>query len=186
LGVAVPALYGSSALIIDFAEPQIPPGAGPDSIPQFNGITPKGTVLGGQYSTVGVTFSVTNGVNYISNTAFMGPFAGAPGGNFLTVNTMPVGSTPNAVLTMTFTGVISTYPGAGITFFLADTNVSPDPRVVVRSYDASNNFIEEVQLHQPFGNLGFTHGQVHRVEFIDAGGDGFILGNLVLSLLVGP
>src|SRR6185295_14337902 len=150
-------------------------GYGPDSIAP--GQSPKGTLLTNQYATAGIIFSAdTHAVAYVTSTTLVGGLVSPAGGNILAVNTVPDRNNPPAVLTASFvdtaTGAPGTVDATTFSVFVSDSNDTPDPRVIVRTFGADGGFLEEQDLHSLGTTLRLSVGRIATVEFIDNGGDG--------------
>lgn len=170
----------ASGIVVDFSQPGIQAGCAPgtDFASYFPPGCTVGTTITNQYDPL-VDFTTANGINYVVDQSVFGTYPGAPtGGNYLAVNTTPVFGSPVAVLTATFN---TDYSGDLISFYLADSNPIPNPRVIVQSFDSLGNLIETVDLTTVGATLHLTTGNVHSVKFFDNGGDGFVLDNLIVE-----
>ena len=142
------------------------------------GLSP-GNSLTTQLASLGVLFSITDGTDVIGS-------GSGPAGSNITVQYLGVGSSVSqtAHLNIEFvdpanSAVDGWVDGSTIFFDLWDTNVDPSPRVTVNAYDLSNVLLGTYNLTSLYENNGggFT-GNVHRLEFVDNGGDGHVLDNL--------
>jgi hypothetical protein len=174
----------ASASGITFNEAGLVPGVGPD--PFFPG-SQKGTRLTNQLASAGVLFSIDDdGAAYISNDFMMGA-AGSPSmeSNYLVVNSLPTSlGLLSTTLHLTFvdplTGLATT--AGGISMVVSDWNATPDPRVIVNAFDALGNLVETHNLYSYVATLAFEDSSIARLDFVDNGGDGHIVDNLVFSL----
>src|SRR5579872_2645688 len=85
---------GANATTITFSEPGIQAGYGCGPGQPAN---PAGTNIanGSPYASMGVTFAMTNGCDYVSSTSYLGDvnnwWTPALGNQFLTIDTVPTG-----------------------------------------------------------------------------------------------
>lgn len=175
-------LAGQAAadVTINFGEAGLTPGFGPD--PWFAG-NPKGTDLSNQFVGVGALFSVVSGAAYVANSSFVSGCSSLGWDDFLAVNTTPPYGTAQAVMSVVFVdpndGVTPAFvAGGSVSFRISDINPVPSNRVVVQSLDLNNQVIEQVSLTQYQDVLGFTTGDVAKIQFIDNGSDGFVVDDL--------
>lgn len=176
------ALAGHAAadVTINFGEVGLTPGFGPD--PWFSG-NPKGTDLTNQFAGVGALFSVVSGAAYVANSSFVSGCSSLGWDDFLAVNTTPPYGTSQAVLSVRFVdptdGVTPAFvAGGSISFRVSDINPVPSNRVIIRTLDTNDQLIEQVSLTQFQDVLGFTTGDVAKIQFIDNGSDGFVIDDL--------
>lgn len=174
-GVANSALAQTT---ITFSEAGFSPGWGPD--PYFSG-SPKGTLVNTQLASLGLLVSVgNNGVAYIGAPQYVTGTNALGWDQFLAVNSIPPLSQNKALLAMRFvdpnnSAVNGSVDGGSISFRISNYDPSPFVRAIARTYDLSNNVVEEFQLTQYQDVAVFSIGTIHRVEILDSGANGFVL-----------
>lgn len=168
----------ASATAITFNEAGLVPGVGSD--PYFKGSS-KGTSMGDQLLSLGVSFSITDGLAYISSDAYLGASSSLLSGNYLTVNSFTPGkaATLSASFVDPLTGAPATVSGFSAT--VVDGNVDPI-RMTVRAFDLGGNLLEYYSLTTLAAAFQFTSSNIARIDFIDNGGDGHIIDNFNFTL----
>ena len=160
----------ASATVITFSEAGLTAGA-------------PGTVLTTQLASLGVLFSTTQATDYVSSSTFLGSVSGATG-NFLVVQTTPLGGVDGS-LTVSFVSPLnSSVPGwvagSGLSVMLNDTNLTGK---TVATYDVLGSLIESWTLPLVFASHTFTTGNVHSVVFTDTAKDGFVIDDLTFGAI---
>lgn len=161
------------------------PGFGPDALPVFNGMQPKGEAPGEQFADLGVDISCISAACFASNqhyyqAAHGNDFPGDPGPEavFVQVTTLPPNGSPGGQMKIRFDS-----PVRLDYLYLMDANRTVNPRVVAITFDSIGNVLEIRTLAKDALNIHFTRPGVRYVLLIDAaspgsGGDGFILAGM--------
>lgn len=142
-----------------------------------------GDILTTQLGSLGVIFSTSLGTTAIGDsTDYPPPGASTITGQYVILGSTDVLVTP-AILSVFFVDpsnpvVPRIVDGSTIFIDLWDT----ESNVTVHAYDDGGSLLGTVTLNTLFANAmgGFT-GDVHRLDFVDDGADGFVLDNLVFG-----
>lgn len=172
LVVGIPAY----STLITFDEPGLTPGT-----------SATGTQITNELSSFGLLFSITDGIEFVSNPTFLSS-PGSATGNFLAVKSTT--STP-AVLTIDFIDPLSLNPTVVSAFSFAVDVYDTEQSVTVNSFDLGGNPLETLVLsftgdQSSVAHGAFTLGGIHSVQFVDVGADGHILDNLAFTSVPEP
>lgn len=172
LVIGIPA-YSS---LITFDEPGLTPGT-----------SGTGTQITNELASLGLVFSITDGVEFVSNPSFLSS-PGSATGNFLAVKS---NTTTPAVLTIDFVDPISLNPTIVSAFSFGVDVYDTEQSVTVRSFDIGGNPLETLVLSFSGDKAGvamgsFTLGSIHSIQFEDVGADGHILDNLAFTQVPEP
>jgi hypothetical protein len=113
---------------------------------------------------------------YVSSTTYIGD--GLVTGNFLAVNSIPYPTgIPSGTLAMTFVDPSNSAMAGYVTSFSVEVKDSSS-NVTVSTFDFNGTPLQTLSLSSSQEVLSFTTGDIHRVEFMDIGGDGHVVDNL--------
>jgi hypothetical protein len=144
----------------------------------FDTVTAGTSPLTNELASFGLLFSIVNGTDEVRTGV-----AGVSG-NFLAINTVPAATMPYAVLTVTFVDPLDSalaglVAGSGVSVNVYDS----EQNVTVNSFDINGVQLESLVLTAAdftgmTASPSFSTGDIHSLQFIDAGGDGFFMDNL--------
>ncbi|HEX3476967.1 MAG TPA: thrombospondin type 3 repeat-containing protein [Kofleriaceae bacterium] len=145
---------------------------------------PAGTAITNQFQAQGVIFSPpANASVRIVDDAMVGAFPTDSGEFYLAINTVPE-VPPGAITTATFVDPCGQPTTTDtLSLFVVDTNPVPDPRVAVRTFDASGGFLEERTLvGTTTARLTFSVGGIASMQLDDLGGDGHLIDDVTIAV----
>jgi Domain of unknown function DUF11 len=144
---------------------------------------PAGTAITTQFQAQGVIFSApANASVRIVDDAMVGAWPTDSGEFYLAVNTVPA-TPPGAIATARFVDRCGQPTTTDTLSLIAvDSNPEPNPRMAVRSFDASGRFLEERTLGPETARLTFSVGGIASMELADLGGDGFLIDDVTIAV----
>lgn len=144
---------------------------------------PAGTAITTQFQAQGVIFSApANASVRIVDDAMVGAWPTDSGEFYLAVNTVPA-MPPGAIATARFVDRCGQPTTTDTLSLIAvDSNPDPNPRMAVRSFDASGQFLEERTLGPETARLTFSVGGIASMELADLGGDGFLIDDVTIAV----